>query len=85
MVAQTDPPPRPTAVEEVEVPTEVVVRLRWRRQKGRLLHLKHPKTRPLNLVGITGQPDGRPSVPQARSDYDDSYGCLHGGLGRSPR
>ena len=25
VVAQTDPPPRPTAVEEVEVPTEVVV------------------------------------------------------------
>ena len=28
---------------------------------------------------------GRLSVPQARSDYDDSYGCLHGGVGRSPR
>ena len=39
----------------------------------------------IGVVGITGQPDGRPSVPQARSDYDDSYGCLHGGLGRSPR
>ena len=37
------------------------------------------------MVGITGQPDGRPSVPQDRSDYDDSHGCLHGGLGRSPR
>ena len=39
----------------------------------------------IGVVGITGQPDGRPPVPQAGSDYDDSYGCLHGGLGRSPR
>ena len=39
----------------------------------------------IGVVGITGQPDGRPSVPQARSVYDDSYGCLHGRLGRSPR
>ena len=37
------------------------------------------------VVGVTGQPDGRPPVPQARSDYDNSHGCLHGGLGRSPR
>ena len=36
-------------------------------------------------MGITDPPDGRPPVPQAGSDYDDSYGCLHGGLGRSPR
>ena len=35
----------------------------------------------IGVVGITGQPDGRPPVPQAGSDYDDSYGCLHGGLG----
>ena len=39
----------------------------------------------IGVVGIKGQPDGRPPVPQARSDYDDSYECLHGGLGRSPR
>ena len=39
----------------------------------------------IGVVGITGQPDGRPPGPQAGSDYDDSYGCLHGGLGRSPR
>ena len=36
-------------------------------------------------VGVTGQPDGRPPVPQAGSDYDNSHGCLHGGLGSSPR
>ena len=37
------------------------------------------------VVGITGQPDGGPAFSQARSDYDDSHRCLHGGLGRSPR
>ena len=37
------------------------------------------------VVGIAGQPDGGPAVSQARSDYDDSHGCLNGGLGRSPR
>ena len=37
------------------------------------------------VVGIAGQPDGGPAVSQARSDYDDSHGCLDGGLGRSPR
>ena len=37
------------------------------------------------MVGIAGQPDDRLAVSQARSDYDDSHGCLDGGLGRSPR
>ena len=37
------------------------------------------------VVGIAGQPDGGPAVSQARSDYDDSHGCLDRGLGRSPR
>ena len=39
----------------------------------------------IGVVGITGQPDGRTPVPQAGSNYDDSYGCLQEGLGRSPR
>ena len=38
----------------------------------------------IGIVGVAGQPDDRPPVPQAGSDYDNSHGCLHRGLGRSP-
>ena len=72
----------PHAADPADAPRPVDAGLR---QPLRAHLSERGNPRRARMMGVAGQPSGRPTLSASRSDNVDRDGCLQGGLGRPPR